>query len=79
MPALLFDLFNRCSLIKKWIGKGMSNIYYWEKMTFSKLVGKVNFSERKSEEMRGIFGENFVLILLSSTAICLQNRVLDFF
>ena len=49
MPALLFDLFNRCSLVKKWIGKGMSNIYYWEKMTFSKLVGKVNFSERKSE------------------------------
>ena len=48
-------------------------------MTFSKLVGKANFSERKSEEMRGIFGENFVLILLPSTAICLQNRVLDFF
>ena len=29
----------------------MSNIYYWEKLTFSKLVGKVNLSERKSEEM----------------------------
>ena len=28
----------------------MSNIYYWEKMTFSKLVEKVNFSERKVEE-----------------------------
>ena len=27
------------------------NIYYWEKLTFSKLVGKVNFSERKFEEM----------------------------
>ena len=28
----------------------MSSIYYWEKMTFSKLAGKVNFSERKFEE-----------------------------
>ena len=27
------------------------NIYYWEKLAFSKLVGKVNFSERKFEEM----------------------------
>ena len=33
------------------ISKGMSNICYWEKLTFSKLVGKVNFSERKFEEM----------------------------
>ena len=31
--------------------KGMSNIYYWKKLTFSKLVGKINFSERKFEEM----------------------------
>ena len=29
----------------------MSNIYYWEKMTFWKFVGKVNFSDRKFEEM----------------------------
>ena len=29
----------------------MPNIYYWEKMKFSKLVGKVDFSERKFEEM----------------------------
>ena len=29
----------------------MSNIYNWEKLTFSKLVGKVNFSERKLKEM----------------------------
>ena len=51
MCVLLFDVFNGCSLVKKEIGKGMSNIYYWEKLTFSKLVGKVNFSERKFEEM----------------------------
>ena len=39
MCVLLFD------------GFGMSNIYNWEKLTFSKLVGKVNFSERKFEAM----------------------------
>ena len=33
----------------------MSNIYYWEKLTFSKLVGKVNFSERKFEEMHKLW------------------------
>ena len=37
--------------INRLISKGMSNIYYWEKLTFSKLVGKVNFPERKFEEM----------------------------
>ena len=51
MCVLLFDVFNGCSFVKKQIGKGMSNIYCWEKLTFSKLVGKVNFSERKFEEM----------------------------
>ena len=51
MPALLFDLFNRCSLVKKWIGKGMSNIYYWEKLTFFKASQKNKFLERKFEEM----------------------------
>ena len=52
MFVLLFDVFNGCSLVKKEIGEGMSNIYYWEKMTFSKLVEKVSFSERKFEEMQ---------------------------
>ena len=41
--AVLFD--------EKSIVKGMSNIYYWEKLSFSKLVGKVNFLERKFAEM----------------------------
>ena len=41
MHLILFDIFNECSLVKKKIGKGMSNIHYWEKLTFSKLVGKV--------------------------------------
>ena len=51
MFVLLFHVFNRCPLVKKQIRKGMPNIYYLEKLTFSKLVGKVNFSERKFEEM----------------------------
>ena len=46
-----FNVFNGCSVVKKEKGKVMLNIYYWEKLTFSKLVGKVNFSERKFEEM----------------------------
>ena len=29
----------------------MSNLYYLEKLAFSKLVGKGNFSERKFEEI----------------------------
>ena len=51
MCVLLFDVFNRCSLVRKWKGKGMSNIYYWENLMFSILVGKVNFSKRKLEEV----------------------------
>ena len=49
MCVLLFHAFNECSLVKKQIGKGMSNIYYWEKLTFSKLVAKVNFLKIKFE------------------------------
>ena len=51
MHVLLFDVFSGYSLEKNQIGKGISNIYYWEKLTISKLVRKVNFSERKFEEM----------------------------
>ena len=50
MRVLLFDVFNVCSLVKKWIGREMPKICYWEKLTFSKLIGKVNLSERKFEE-----------------------------
>ena len=51
MCVLLFDAFNGCSLVKKYLGKRTWIIYYWEKLMFSKLVGKVNFSKRKFEEM----------------------------
>ena len=49
MCVILFDVLNRCSLVIE-TGKEMSSIYYLEKLTFSKLVRKVNFSERKLEE-----------------------------
>ena len=55
MCIVLFNVFNVCSLVNKWIGKGMSNICYWEKLTFSKVVGKVNFSERNFEEMHQLW------------------------
>ena len=59
MCVLLFDVFNRYSLVKKWTGKGMSKIYYWEKLTFSKLVGKKisrkeNLKWPSFEELKGI-------------------------
>ena len=41
--------------IKRLRRKGMSKIYYWEKLTLSKLVGKVNFSDRKFEEMHWLW------------------------
>ena len=72
MCVLIFDVFNVCSLAKESMDKGMSNNYYWEKLTFWKLVGKVNLSE-------GIFGETCVLALLASAAFHLQNGVSDFF
>ena len=56
-------------------------IYYWEKLTFSKLVRKVSFSERKFEEMlylwraKGIFGKTFILASLSSAVLRLYKTV----
>ena len=54
----------------------MSSIYYREKLTISQLVGKINFSERKFEEMHYIRGNfYFGIIVLScffSTKSCLR-------
>ena len=65
------------------------NIYYWGKLTLSKFVERVNFSERKfkeinalalkSKNVQGIFGKIFILALLSSAAFCIQSHVSDFF
>ena len=84
MHLILFDIFNECSLVKKKIGKGMSNIHYWEKLTFSKLVGKViswkenlkkctRFEEQKGTRyIRGnVYFGIAVFNSLSSTKLCL--------
>ena len=66
----------------------MSNICFREKLTFSKLVGKINFWEKKiwrnalalkTKKVQGIFRETFILALLSSAVFGLQNRLSDFF
>ena len=66
----------------------MPNICFREKLTFSKLVGKINFWEKKiwrnalalkTKKVQGIFRETFILALLSSAVFGLQNRFSDFF
>ena len=53
MCILLFDVLNGCSGSIKEVNtsvyKGMSNIYYWERITFLKTS---IFSERTFEEMQ---------------------------
>ena len=39
MCVLLFDAFSGFSLVKKQVGKGMSNIHYWKKLTLLKVAG----------------------------------------
>ena len=65
----------------------MSHIYYWEKLTFSKPVGIVNFRKKiwrneldlKRKKVEGIFGETFILALSSSAVFRLKNGVSDLF
>ena len=64
----------------------MSNIDYWEKrsqkLSESKFAGKKigrNALALKSKKVQGIFGETFIVALLSSSVFCLQNCVSDFF
>ena len=40
MCVLSFDVFKGCSLMKKEIGKGTSNIHYWEKQRSQNLSEK---------------------------------------
>ena len=54
----------------------MSKTYYGEKLMFLKLVGKVNL---KSKKVQGLFGDTFILALLSWAVFRLQNRVSYFF
>ena len=88
MCVLLFCVLHRCSLAKKLISKGIPNICYWEKADVpkscrkSKFLGKKiwrNVLALKSIKVQGIFGETFILVLLSSAVFRLQNYVSDFF
>ena len=92
MSVLLFDVFDASSsLIKevnRSIWKGMSKIYYWEKLTFSKLRFSrienlkkcTNFEEQKGTRyIRGnvYIGINF-FSCLSSTKPCLRFHLTCF-
>ena len=87
MCVLLFDVFNGSSTSIKEINssliwKGLSNIYYWEKLTFSKLrvfqkenLNKcTNFEEQKGTRyIRGnVYIDINVFSYLSSTKQCLR-------
>ena len=81
MSVFLFDVFNGCSSsikeTNRLIWKRMVNIYYWEKLTFSKLWrDALTFKSRK---VQGISGGTLILALSSSGVFRLQNCVSDFF
>ena len=92
MCVLLFDIFSGCSCsikeINRLIWKGMSNIYYWEKLTFSKLLFSRNQNLKKCTNFEGqkctryIRGNVYISIIvfscLSSTKPCL-TFLLNFF
>ena len=91
MCVLLFDVFNGCFWVKKYIGKGMSNIYYREKLTFSKLVKKyisrkenlkkyTGFEKQKGTRyIRGnVYFDIIVFSCLSSTKSCLRFLLICF-
>ena len=92
MCVLLFDIFSGCSCsikeINRLIWKGMSTIYYWEKLTFSKLLFSWNQNLKKCTNFEGqkctryIRGNFYIGIIvfscLSSTKPCL-TFLLNFF
>ena len=60
----------------------MSSVYYWEKLTFSKLKSRFiknkiwrNALDLKSKKVQGIFGETFILALLSSAVFKIYKTV----
>ena len=77
--------FSSVKEMNRLISKGMLNIYYWQKPTFSKLwfSQKKNALERnplalKSKKVKGLFKETFILALSSSAVFHLKNHVSDF-
>ena len=73
MCVPLFDVFKHLPLRKTDVLKTCQK---------SKLPGKKiwrNALALKSKKVQGIFGETFILVLLSSAVFRLQNPVSDFF
>ena len=73
MYVLLFDVFKHLLLRKTDVLKTCRK---------SKFLGKKiwrNALALKSKKVQGIFGETFILALLSSAVFRLQNLVSDFF
>ena len=73
MCVLLFDVFKHLLLRKTDVLKTCRK---------SKFLGKKiwrNALALKSKKVQGIFGETFILALLSSAVFRLQNGVSDFF
>ena len=73
MCVLLFDVFKHLLLRKTDVLKTFRK---------SKFLGKKiwrNALALKSKKVQGIFGETFILVLLSSAVFRLRNPVSDFF
>ena len=84
MCIFLLDIFSSIKEINRLKSKGMSGIYYREKLTFSKLrfSQKENlkkYTSLKSKKVQGIFKKTIILALSSSAVFPLQKRVSDFF
>ena len=73
MCVLLFDVFKHLLLRKTDILK-----ICWKSKFLGKKIWR-NALALKSEKVQGIFGKTFILPLLSSAVIALQNCVSDFF
>ena len=73
MWVLLFDVF------KHLLSRKIDILKTFRK---SKFIGKKiwrNALGLKSKKVQSTFGETFILVLLSSAVVRLQNRVSDFF
>ena len=73
MCVLSFDVFKHLLLRKTKVHKTCGKSKFLEKKIWR------NALALKSKKVQGIFGETFILALLSSAVFRLQNRVSDFF
>ena len=81
MCVLLFDVFNRCSLVsvKHLLLRKTDVLNTCRKSKFLEKKIRRSGIALKSKKVQNIFGKVFILALLSSAVFCLQNCVSDFF